>query len=158
MTLSHPVFPFPCRKLYALSIVSGLCLFVLFVSFLFFSCFLVFSSPFSLFPFSFAGCLPPLLRPWCGECAGAYCTAVVFWYYWCTLTYDFLFFLLFVFCFFAPRLTAPPGVWCRAGDAWSAGTRYRTLRRCRRVWEAFSVLSFYFILIGLIDALSRLVR
>ncbi|CAN0264033.1 unnamed protein product, partial [Ectocarpus fasciculatus] len=44
------------------------------------------------------------------------------------------------------------GVWCRAGDAWSAGTRHGTLRRCRRVWEALSVL-LSFILIGLLDAL-----
>ena len=68
------------------------------------------------------------------------------WYYWCTLTYDFfLFFYFLCFSFFAPRLTAPPGVWCRAGDAWSAGTRHGTLRRCRRVWEALSVLLlFYF--------------
>ena len=103
---------------------------------LFFSSFLL-----SFLSFSFAGCLPPLLLLWCGECAGACCTAVVSG----TTTGVRCPTIFFILClFFAPRLTAPPGVWCRAGDAWSAGTRHGTLRRCRRVWEAFPVLLFIF--------------
>ena len=173
MTLSHPVSLFPAVSCMLLVLPpASVCAFL----FIFFS-FLLFFSPFSLGIYALSTKILddtsssllilffPLLAvcrlcclfgavPTLQECADAYCTAVVpgttgvrrpsifiLWEYICV-------------CFFAPRLAAPPGVWCRAGDAWSAGTRHGTLRRCRRVWEALSVLLlFYFVLIGLLDAL-----
>ena len=122
MMLSHPVFPFPCRKLYALSIASGLSLC--------FSSFFLSCSPCPLyddlgrylellviFVFSFAGCLPPLLPLWCGAyptlmrwCILHCCST----WYWCTLSFDFLFFYfcgnIYVFVFRPPSCCTPWGV------------------------------------------------
>ena len=167
MMLSHPVFPFPCRKLYALSIASGLSLC--------FSSFFLSCSPCPLyddlgrylellviFVFSFAGCLPPLLPLWCGAyptlmrwCILHCCST----WYWCTLSFDFLFFLweYICVCFSPPVLLHPLG--CGAGRGMPGRREPGTepsgvVGGCGKR----SPFSFYFILIGLLDALSRLVR